>query len=98
MAVVPALVVEMDDSHPHLLATIITVSQPIQLSGEVFLTEDVLWDGIRCEGGCCNKSPPWFSITLKAPTTDNVPWEVRMCGKYHYLADTPIKLLEIYVQ
>jgi hypothetical protein len=64
--------------------------------GEVFLTEDVLWDGIRCEGGCCNKSPPWFSITLKAPTTDDV--EVRMCGKYHYLADTPIKLLEIYVQ
>ena len=64
--------------------------------GEVFLTEDVLWDGIRCEGGCCSKSPPWFSVTLNTPTTDDV--EVRMCGQYHYLADTPIKLLEVYVQ
>ena len=68
--------------------------------GEVFITDDVLWDGIRCEGGCCIKSPPWFSTTLTTPTTDDV--EVRICGSVHdsglYRADIPIKLLEIYIQ
>lgn len=64
-------------------------------SGVVFLTGDVLWDGIRCEGGCCNKSPPWFSVTLQSTTSDDV--EVRMCG-FDNNEDTPIKLLEIYVQ
>lgn len=63
--------------------------------GVVFLSEDVLWDGQRCEGSCCNKSPPWFSVTVKAPSTDDI--EVRICGGGNG-EDTPIKLLELYVQ
>ena len=65
--------------------------------GLVFITDDVLWDGIRCEGGCCDRSPPWFSITLPVPTTDDI--EVRICGVgANTFEDTPIQLLEIYSQ
>lgn len=64
--------------------------------GVVFLTGDPLWDGIRCEGRCCtDKSPPWFSITLPVPSSDDI--EVRICGHADG-EDTPIKMLEIYLQ
>ena len=62
-------------------------------------TSDLLWDGLQCEGQCCSngKSPPWFSVELPNTTTDDI--EVRLCDTDSIDGeDTPIKLLELYVQ
>ena len=64
-----------------------------------FYSADKLWDGEQCEGTCCtdSKSPPWFSVRLPNPTTDSI--EVRICGNEGTSnEDTPIELLEIFVQ
>ena len=61
--------------------------------------EDKLWDGQQCEGTCCSdiKNPPWFSVYLSNSTTDSI--EVRICGNEGTdNENTPIELLEIYVQ
>ena len=69
---------------------------------ESFLyTSDPLWDGKQCssEGTCCSngRSPPWFSVTLNNPTSNNI--EVRICANFRTTEeDTPIELLEIYIQ
>ena len=60
---------------------------------------DPIWDGLLCEGRCCRngKSPPWFSVELNSPTSDYI--EVRICGDQRVCdEDTPISLMEIYVQ
>lgn len=66
----------------------------------VFFGNDPLWDGQQCasEGTCCtDKSPPWFTVDLSNPTTDDV--EVRICGDEGTdNEDTPIALMEIFVQ
>ena len=62
-------------------------------------TDDPLWDGKRCEGQCCSNanSPPWFSVEL--PQETNEPIEIRILGSDIITnEDTPIMLLEIYVQ
>ena len=62
-------------------------------------SDDPLWDGQRCEGTCCTGAnhPPWFSVQLPAPTTDMI--EVSICADESTDSeDTPIKLLEIYIQ
>ena len=64
-----------------------------------FYSADKLWDGEQCEGTCCTdtKSPPWFSVRLPNPTTESI--EVRICGSEGTSnEDTPIELLEIFVQ
>ena len=70
------------------------------LQGQVFLN-DTLWDGEQCshEGTCCTgtNTPPWFSVNLNSPTSDDI--EVRIMGSESTAnEDTPIELLEIYVQ
>ena len=62
---------------------------------------DKLWDGEQCshEGTCCTgtNTPPWFSVNLGSPTSDDI--EVRIMGSESTdNEDTPIELLEIYVQ
>ena len=59
---------------------------------------DPLWDGQQCEGQCCSngKSPPWFSVDLHNPTTDDI--EVRICSAEQTYDETGLQLLEIYVQ
>ena len=60
---------------------------------------DPLWDGLQCEGTCCSgtKSPPWFKVQLPTHTNDRI--EVRICADEPTSnEDTPIQLLEIYVQ
>ena len=62
-------------------------------------TSDPLWDGQQCEGQCCSdgRTPPWFSVTLANPTTDDI--KVRICGTDHVIfEDVPISLMELYVQ
>ena len=60
---------------------------------------DPVWDGDQCEGECCSngKSPPWFSVTLTNPTSDDI--EVRICGDESTKNEnTLIQLLEVYIQ
>ena len=69
-------------------------------AGRVF-PNDKLWDGEQCstEGTCCTgtNTPPWFSVNLGSPTSDDI--EVRICGTESTgNEDTPIELLEIYIQ
>ena len=61
-------------------------------------SSDPLWDGKQCEGECCSngKSPPWFSVELPSPTTDDI--EVRICIPQPSYDDVAIELLEIYIQ
>ena len=62
-------------------------------------SSDPLWDGQQCEGTCCTgtKSPPWFSVQLPTPTTDII--EVSICCDQGTMdEDTPVELIEIYVQ
>ena len=59
---------------------------------------DPLWDGQGCgpNSSCCTlNSPPWFSVTLPSPTTDNI--EVRLCTD-EAAEQTPIQLMELYVK
>ena len=68
--------------------------------GRVF-PNDKLWDGEQCshEGTCCTgtNTPPWFSVNLGNPTSDDI--EVRIMGSESTdNEDTPIELLDIYVQ
>ena len=68
--------------------------------GQIFLN-DKLWDGEQCnhEGTCCTgtNTPPWFSVNLGSPTSDDI--EVRIMGSESTANEnTPIELLEIYVQ
>ena len=59
---------------------------------------DPLWDGDQCESQCCSdgKSPPWFSVELPNPTSDDI--EVRICNPEDARSGTPVQLLELYVQ
>ena len=63
-------------------------------------SNDPLWDGQQCEGACCNSTnfPPWFGVQLHAPTTDMI--EVNICCDQYtgQDEDTPIVLLEMYIQ
>ena len=61
-------------------------------------SSDPLWDGQQCEVDCCSngKSPPWFNVELSNSTTDDI--EVRICGAEGTKDDTPIELLELYIQ
>ena len=63
-------------------------------------TNDPLWDGQQCEGQCCNtgnaNSPPWFNVELPSTTNENM--EVRICGNSGNDEETPIGLIELYVQ
>ena len=65
------------------------------------LTDDLLWDGQQCnnEGMCCTdaNTPPWFSVRLPDTTSDDI--EVRICHNQRTGdEDTPIHLLELYIQ
>ena len=64
----------------------------------IFYPGDPLWDGQGCgpSSTCCQfNNPPWFCKTLNQSTTDDL--EVRIC-KSGSDEDTPIQLLEIYIQ
>ena len=72
---------------------------PTNTVGAGLLVNDPLWDGHQCEGSCCSgaNSPPWFSVQLPTPTMDML--EVRICGNEGTSnEDTPIVLLDLYVQ
>ena len=64
-------------------------------------SNDPLWDGQGCNGlerTCCSPpNLPWFCKELLEPTTDDL--ELRLCGDYvRTNEDTPIELVELYIQ
>ena len=64
----------------------------------VLYTSDPLWDGMQCEseGSCCSTAP-WFTVDLVSSTSDDI--EVRICSdSTDTEEDTPIHLLELYIQ
>ena len=70
-------------------------------TGKRLYGSDPLWDGQGCGEAtmCCSfNSPPWFTVQLAVPTTDDI--EVRICSAYYspQYGDTRVELLEIYVQ
>ena len=67
--------------------------------GGPLYSSDRLWDGQRCEGSCCEgtQSPPWFSVQLPAPTTDTIEVSI-CCDESTMNEDTPVEIIEIYVQ
>ena len=62
--------------------------------------DDPLWDEENCgsQSTCCElHDPPYFCKSLTEPMTDDV--EVRICGdQVISQEDSPIQLIEIYVQ
>ena len=68
--------------------------------GTVFYGDNPLWDGEECgTTTCCTyNDPPWFCKQLPQATTDEI--EVRICCGASLITteDTPIELIEIYVQ
>ena len=66
----------------------------------VFIPSNVLWDGQNCisNSTCCQfNSPPWFTKTLNASTTDNI--ELRLCTySVPFSEDIPLELIELYVK
>ena len=58
-----------------------------------------LWDGQDCTTACCTfNSPPWFNVTLPAPSSDAL--EVRICNDHDsFLSEVVhIRSLELYVK
>ena len=67
----------------------------------VLYSNDSLWDGQHCNGlerTCCDPpNLPWFCKKLPEPTTDDL--ELRLCGdEPRTNEDTPIDLVELYIQ
>ena len=57
-----------------------------------------LWDATGCTQECCRiNTNPWFSVSLPAPTSDDI--EVRICGDQDYGAEIiRLSYLQLYVQ
>ena len=62
--------------------------------------ENPLWDGAGCgpANTCCSlNNPPWFMKQLPSSTTNDI--EMRMCNDESYTnEDTPIEIIELYIQ
>ena len=67
-------------------------------STDGFYQDDPLWDGQGCDTSstCCSfNTPPYFTKQFPTPTTDNI--EARIC-QYDTGDDSPVELIELYVQ
>ena len=78
-----------------------SANQDAEFAINTFFPDDPLWDGQQCdnEGTCCTgaNNPPWFNVDLPDTTSDDI--EVRICLDQGTTdEDTPIQLLELYVQ
>ena len=67
----------------------------------VFYPDDPLWDGDGCgpNSDCCSfNSPPWFTVELPTPTTDDI--EVRNCGDQGApdIEDVGLEFIEFYIR
>ena len=76
------------------------VPYPDGFSFGTFYADDPLWDGDGCgpNSDCCSfNSPPWFTVELPTPTTDDI--EVRNCADQGTDdEDLGIELIEFYIR
>ena len=72
---------------------------------DTVIAADPLWDGQQCGGGevpcCTHPNMPWFIKTLNETTTEDI--ELRLCkigmlGSSIITGDTPLDLIELFVQ
>lgn len=74
-------------------------SPPAFVEGNYFCDSEsngALWDGQNCTTACCTfNSPPWFTVTLPAPTSDDIA--VRICTDQH-AERVYLRLIQIFVQ
>ena len=77
----------------------------INNNGSTFLGGNPLWDGQGCVasfGGCCQRNnPPWFCKQLDQPTTEDIEIRIMSNAVNDILLeneDTPVQLIEIFVQ
>lgn len=68
-----------------------------------FIETNPLWDGQGCTGDstCCEfNNPPWFCQQLPEPTTEDIEIRSLTTASRSLLEfeDTPVQLIEIYVQ
>ena len=75
-------------------------SATVGVAQVVFYPNDPLWDGQGCgTSTCCTfNNPPWFCKQLPQATTDDI--EIHLCtnGLTGGNEDTPIELIEIFIQ
>ena len=69
----------------------------------VFYQQDPLWDGQGCgrTSTCCRyNQPPWFCKQLPETTSENIEVRLMTVAVPNYLEheDTPIELIELYIQ
>ena len=69
----------------------------------VFYSQDPLWDGQGCgpRSTCCSfNQPPWFCKQLSEATNQNIEVRLMTVAYPHLLEheDTPIELIELYIQ
>ena len=77
----------------------------ISNNGINFIDSNPLWDGQGCAasfGSCCRDTrPPWFCKQLVQPTTEDIEIRIMSNANNDVLLeeeDTPVQLIEIYVQ
>ena len=65
-----------------------------------YFYNDPLWDGQQCGGGeapcCTHLNMPWFIKTLNESTTEDI--ELRVCKVHFSSGDSPLELIEVFVQ
>ena len=79
----------------------VTAPLPAFVGNNYFCDNDgngALWDGMDCTTACCTfNDPPYFTLTLPAPTSDNI--DIRICANSGRGDETiNLQQLEIYVQ
>ena len=96
--------IQVQNNHQDLLMKNTIVNQlihPTHLTPDSYnYSNDKLWDNQHCrnESTCCiTSSPPWFSVIFSDPISNDI--EACICGdESTNNEDTPIELLDIYVQ
>ena len=77
---------------------------PVYYQYGVFIADNPLWDDHGCTGSstCCEfNNPPWFYKQLPEPTTEDIEIRILTFAINEYNLggeDTPVQLIEIYVQ
>ena len=102
----PVLVLTETLLHPlHHHLALLEMSIFVTLHGStgqalsIFYSDDPLWDGAGCGplNDCCVlNNPPWFLKLLAFPTADDI--EMRLCRSIADYEDTPVEIIEIYIQ